>query len=97
MIFGKYFYSETKFFSFNSSRLAGHGESTSQIKRMVGILHQKKIKTDSHVVDKIRADRQEIASFTENIVVSDVIRRTKNKRGDSHLGKTSKIMTNLST
>ena len=64
---------------------------------MVGILHQQKIKTDSHVVDQIRADRQEIASFTENVVVSDVIRRTKNKRGDSHLGKTFKIMTNLSS
>ena len=75
----------------NFSRLAGHGESTNKIKRLVANLHQSKIKTEAHVIDQIRAERQEIASFTENVVVSDVIRRNKNKRGDSHLGKTLKI------
>ena len=55
---------------------------------MVGVLHRSGIKTDSNVIDQIRAERQEIASFTENITVSNVIRRNKNHRGDSHLGET---------
>ena len=59
---------------------------------MVGVLHQNNIKTDTGVVKQIRAERQEIASYSENVVVNNVIRRNKNLRGDSHLGKASKLI-----
>ena len=72
-------------------RLAGHGESTTAIKRMVGCLRQNNIKTDNRVVEQIRAERKQIASYSENVVIQNVIRRNKNLRGDSHLGKATKM------
>ena len=72
-------------------RLAGHGESTKQIKRMVTTLRQNKIKTTSGVIQQIRSERQELASYCENVLAQNVIRRNKNLRGDSHLGQTQKL------
>ena len=67
--------------------IAGNGRSINKIKTMVTEIRKQNIPTEKGVVAKIRNERQEIKSMTENIEVRDVHRRSKNQLGHSHLGQ----------
>ena len=67
--------------------IAGNGESINRIAKMVTEIRKQNIPTEKGVVSKIRSQRQEIKSMTENVEVRDVMRRSKNQIGHSHLGQ----------
>ena len=66
--------------------IAGTGESINGIAKTVKQLRKQNIPTEKNVVPKIRSERKTIRAMTENIVVDNVQRRTKNQVGSSHLG-----------
>ena len=66
--------------------IAGPGASINSITRTVRELRNQNIPVSRGVVNQIRSERQSIRSMTENIVINNVQRRTKNKLGSSHLG-----------
>ena len=67
--------------------ISGNGQSINKIKAMVTHIRKQNIPTEKGVVSKIRSERQNIKKMTENIIVQDVQRRSKNQTlGQSHLG-----------
>ena len=66
--------------------IAGTGRSINAIKKTVQEIRKQNIPVEKGAAEKIRKERQSIRNMTENIVVNNVQRRTKNETGDSHLG-----------
>ena len=67
--------------------IAGNGQSINKITKMVTEIRKQNIPTEKGVVSKIRSERREIKNMTENVEVHDVMRRSKNLIGHSHLGQ----------
>ena len=65
--------------------LGGCGQSMNEIKRMIQRLHQFDISTPVGALENIRQERKQLSKMVENVVISNVVRRLKGLKGNSHL------------
>ena len=66
--------------------ISGVGQSINSVKKTVKEIRKQNIPVDKGVVQQIRTERSSIRNMTENIVVNNIQRRSKNQLGSSHLG-----------
>ena len=76
--------------------ISGNGESINKIKAMVTQIRRQNIPTEKGVVSKIRSERQNVKKMTENMIVDNIQRRSKNQSlGQSHLGRLNNLFFRL--